>query len=407
MKRILISVQVAAIVFTSLFFASCGNGTQNVSSAESSNLAEALTAITSSQSDKVISSEKSSSGKTSSLSDASKTASAAVGASSKNAGTSGSVSKSYSKSSDQTAEKSGGMNIMAIGSSNVYRYFVPAVLYDNYGYYLQVVADASTSGKMIKYYIAEAEKLYDPDLYVVELRWFIKKQVPPKRNKSNLKNAYRDVIKIKDTAIRALAATEMLNMGLESNPVSLAKLKADEPKWFDTSNCTGLFDKTDEFFGYKPSAKCQKLATTDYSSVKQSKAFSTQSEADLRTLLEYCKKNKLNVLFTLSPYFMTESEMMLHNTAAEIVKSYGYKLFDSNKKLGAIGIDYSKDFYNEWHTNVYGARKYTEYLGKYIKSNYKLKSPLSDKQKSVLDNGLKSYNKKYADSMAKLQKKWG
>lgn len=407
MKRFLITLQVAAIVFTSLFFTSCGDGTQSAVSDTPSVISEAVlpSEETSQESSDGIYSEPESEAEASAASSANmQSVSSASAADSTSAAK---KSPGNSNSGTDTAVKSGGMNIMAIGSSNIYRYFVPAVLYEKYGVYSQVVADASTSGKMIKYYIAEGEKRYDPDLFVVELRWFIKKQVQPIRNKRNLNNAYRDVVKIKTASIRTSAAVEMLNIGLTGdNLLSAAELKQSNPKWFDTSNCTGLFDGSDKLNGYRIAAGYKKLAAVNYSGVTAKKAFSAATEADLRALLEYCKENKLNVLFTLSPYAMTESDMMLHNEAASIVKSYGFKLFDANKKLDAIGINYSTDFYNKWHTNACGAKKYTEYLGKYIKSNYKLKSSVSAKQKQSLNEGLANYKERYASALAKLEKKW-
>ncbi len=394
----------AAIVLTSLFFTSCGNDSaQSAVSDAASVVSEAEVAAEEVSSEASSAEAQSEAEANSSLESSANSQSSSVLSA---AGTVSAAKKSSgSSSSGTTTVTKSKLNIMAIGSSNIYRYFVPAVLYDKYGVYSQVVADASTSGKMIKYYIAEAEKRYDPDMYVVELRWFIKKQVQPIRNKRNLNNAYRDVIKIKTSSIRTSAAVEMLNIGLTGdNVLSAAELKQSNPKWFDTSNSTGLFDSSDKLGGYRIAAGYKKLATSDNSGVTAKKAFSEATEADLRALLEYCQTNKLNVLFTISPYVTTEDDMMLHNQAASIVKNYGYKLFDANKKLDAIGIDYSTDFYNKWHTNAYGARKYTEYLGEYINSNFKLKISLTSKQKQSLDEGLEYYNERYAAALAKLKK---
>ena len=35
-----------------------------------------------------------------------------------------------------------------------------------------------------------------------------------------------------------------------------------------------------------------------------------------------------------------------------------------------IGLDYTKDFYNEGHLNLWGNRKYSDYLSNFILNNY-------------------------------------
>ena len=61
-----------------------------------------------------------------------------------------------------------------------------------------------------------------------------------------------------------------------------------------------------------------------------------------------------------------------------IVESYGYDFKDYSHSYDEIGIDITHDFYNKEHLNIFGAQKYTSYLGGYITENYDINTEHSD-----------------------------
>lgn len=96
------------------------------------------------------------------------------------------------------------------------------------------------------------------------------------------------------------------------------------------------------------------------------------SEKTLIKLLEYCRKEKKDVLFVVCPYRITKEQKMMYNSIQRIVESYGFAFLDANEHYDDMEIDFSKDFYNINHVNVYGAEKYTRFLAEYIQENYDL-----------------------------------
>ena len=61
---------------------------------------------------------------------------------------------------------------------------------------------------------------------------------------------------------------------------------------------------------------------------------------------------------------------MKYNYMQRVINEYGFDFLNTNDYYNEIGLDYSKDFYNENHVNVFGAEKYTEFVADYIATNY-------------------------------------
>ena len=90
----------------------------------------------------------------------------------------------------------------------------------------------------------------------------------------------------------------------------------------------------------------------------------------LNDLLDYCDKLDKDVLFVVCPYEITQVDKSKYNTISEIIESRGYQFIDTNEYYEEMGIDYSKDFYNGDHP--FGAKKFTEFLERYICENYRM-----------------------------------
>lgn len=108
----------------------------------------------------------------------------------------------------------------------------------------------------------------------------------------------------------------------------------------------------------------------------------------LTELLEFCKVQDVEVMFVLSPIaIITKESEAKYNTIGDIVSAYGYNFINTNDYYEEIGLDFSKDFYNTRHVNLFGAEKYTAFLEKYIKENYDLPD---HGQKQIMNLGIEN-----------------
>ncbi len=95
-------------------------------------------------------------------------------------------------------------------------------------------------------------------------------------------------------------------------------------------------------------------------------------ETTLTEMLDYCKAEKVKVVFVLSAQYRDEQTLKWYNTMIDKIESYGFPLINELEDFDKIGLDAKTDFYNEWHTNIHGALKITDYLSKYLIKKYNL-----------------------------------
>ena len=132
----------------------------------------------------------------------------------------------------------------------------------------------------------------------------------------------------------------------------------------------------------------------------------SDGEAALRDFLETCKTAKTpNILFIQYPHLMVSdksySRHKRYNRAGEIIKEYGFEYIDFSAMANEIGINSEKYFYDSEHMNAYGQKKFSSYLGQYVKEKYDLQPiQLTDKQKkewAECEDYIDSYYKYYDD----------
>lgn len=91
----------------------------------------------------------------------------------------------------------------------------------------------------------------------------------------------------------------------------------------------------------------------------------------LRRIIEYCKSNNIEILITNLPYPADEEKIAISKYVQKIANEYevNYINFLNMNNIVNHDTDY---FDKEGHLNPSGARKITDYLGKYIKENYNI-----------------------------------
>ncbi|MCQ2518981.1 MAG: hypothetical protein MJ107_00475 [Lachnospiraceae bacterium] len=99
----------------------------------------------------------------------------------------------------------------------------------------------------------------------------------------------------------------------------------------------------------------------------------------LTDLLDFCKLNKLNVLFIVCPYPIGHNDYITFNAAKEVVNSYGYPFVNTNDYIDEMGLDFNFDFTDRAHLAVSGAEKYTGFLCDYLEEHYDLQDHRGEK----------------------------
>ena len=89
-------------------------------------------------------------------------------------------------------------------------------------------------------------------------------------------------------------------------------------------------------------------------------------------LLDYCKDNKLQVIFLVYPYSGQAATQQKYNYMERKVSEYGFDYLDISDYLDEIALDVSVDFYDIDHLSLLGSDKVSDFIGGYIDARYDL-----------------------------------
>ena len=137
---------------------------------------------------------------------------------------------------------------------------------------------------------------------------------------------------------------------------------------------------------FEPEASCEKGAIAKVGIVRsaaedrlpydQKMEAGTVGDQYLRRMIEDCQRRGIEVLLTYLPFPAEEKYQKEANYIAGLAEEYGV---DYINFLDMDVIDYQTDIYDkDGHLNPSGARKVTDYLGKYLVTNYGLQDHRSD-----------------------------
>ncbi|HCA04536.1 MAG TPA: hypothetical protein DEO32_01420 [Ruminococcaceae bacterium] len=306
-------------------------------------------------------------------------------------------------------EENNSLDVVYMGASEVYSDLAPGYAYKNNGVTSYLYASQASSILSYKYQLTELLKHQNPKLIVIELNSAVyanDEQVVKDENvrnyvdntplsfdKVDFVNSYTDknkeeylfpLIKYHDTW-KDLGD----NMGFIS---TIAKGRARGYNYLKgMMNQTVIFQST------------QRVVNDFIADINDKKPLTELSEKKLRELLRFCKdKNLDNVVFARFPHLVTRRTLdrcERSNTVEQIVTEYGFEYLNFEKNCEEIGLDYEKDFYNLDHLNVYGQRKFTDYITGFIGKKYGIKgSKLSDNRQAEWNSAYDYYNAYYSYS---------
>ncbi|EOS43377.1 hypothetical protein C810_03865 [Lachnospiraceae bacterium A2] len=269
------------------------------------------------------------------------------------------------------------LDMVYIGSSATYQYWQSLKAWNDCGFMSYAYATNSLEGDGILYYMKEVLKTHKPKLFVFEMR---------------------DNIEIAETLSEYVLRFGTDNMDLFSANRwqyihNFFKIR-NVPEEADVLSCyldifkyhtnIGNLALPEAWSYIDNRAKCKNKGwewVDAWESIPEPIGFKTEERKELGEremnvlieLLEFCKSQDAQVLFVVSPMaIITKDSEAKYNTVGDIVNKYGYNFINANDYYREIGLDFSKDFYNIRHVNLFGAEKYTAFLEKYIKENYDL-----------------------------------
>lgn len=279
------------------------------------------------------------------------------------------------------------VDAVMLGTSGMDRYWITPKAYEEQGLTVYPLSTDASPAWMIKIMLKEAEKRQDLKLVIIDMRAFTNSYA---EGSKKFDAASRRVIDGLDffslTRFEAINTTLKLRMKTGDpeaerwDPSYFFSFIKYHSKWeTDGFSFDEIEDPECEFLGfYMHSVNTIKRHGVTFESVKSDERAPIDPicKESLYDLMDYLSKKDYQVLFLDTPHYQNGNEAKRMNTICDILDENGfsYLVCDVDGRY-----DLKEDFYNDGHVNYYGAEKFTEWFGEYLRSTYDLPDRRLDK----------------------------
>lgn len=282
------------------------------------------------------------------------------------------------------------LDAVYIGSSNVLAFWNPMMAWEEYGIAVSTLATNSQPLTSAEFMIEEARKTQPNAKYIININTLGEITSVPRMHKvfSYLPfsmNKYNNVNRISD----------LYGFTDEEKMEFYFPIIGFHSRWNELVPAD-FKGKSNGFNGAIASPNYLGVSvdvSKGYTITENSTPLTETVETGLISLLDYCDKEKLEVLFITVPQSKDEENAGRYNTVNGMIKDRGYTVLDLMDKTEELGIFTDKDYYNRDHTNIHGSLKYTYYLAEYLIENHGFEDKRGNEAYSSWDEGLADYLK--------------
>ena len=281
-------------------------------------------------------------------------------------------------------EEKNSLDVVFIGASDIYTGFSSAYAYDRYGFTSYPYTTAGCPVLLWKTMLEETLSRQTPQLIVVEVNGVVYSKPEDLHNNAPM-HYVLDNMPLSWNKIRTVF--ECCNEGTDPVLSFFFPIIKYHSMWQDADELEAnyLDIRAQHKRGYtllRGVSSTPKIApelaefrdvTEDFTESEMAE----EAEQALIEFLEYCREKELNVLFTRFPHQIGFGDKdpvywnyQITNRAERIIQEYGFPFLNLERVTDEIGLDMTKDFYNENHLNIDGQRKVTEYLSQCLISEF-------------------------------------
>lgn len=270
------------------------------------------------------------------------------------------------------------LDVVCMGSSDVFTGYIPGKAYENYGYTSFDFASNSASVVLWKSQLKEILKHQNPQLIVIEINGALYES-SDKLFEDSFIRLYTDNIPFSINKVETVNECDLQEMPI-SYYLSFIKYRSDflSIDAIKKSIKESLYYKKQGFAalrGFMTHTHISDEINVIEGDFKERLPLNKEAEEYLIGFLEYCKeKNLNNIVFTRFPHRITNQDEVYRvyrsNRASDIISSYGYDFINLETSYNEIGLDVNRDFYNDDHLNIFGAQKLTKFLSEIIIKQY-------------------------------------
>ena len=275
------------------------------------------------------------------------------------------------------------IDIVCVGGSSTFVYWEPFLAWHEYGMTSYNFATNSAGAATMRGCVKEVIDIAHPALVVIDVRCFGGGEIEKLRLTENIEPGVRNITDSMDFNLnRFITVFDVMSFfnGFNDSDVDtwsyffdIAKYHTNIVNLVSAESYRHLFNNN-----YIAPFKGFEFITTDYHEyIEKPIDYKTNEIGELNPdikiclekVLDYLDSVKVQALFVCSPIPVTKKYQIQFNTVKKVVEERGYLFLNTNEYYDEMRLDFSMDFYNAWHVNVFGAEKYTRFVSDYIKSH--------------------------------------
>ena len=275
------------------------------------------------------------------------------------------------------------VDVVYIGSSAAREFYNASAGYFKEGIACYPLATSNQPVAAAEYLIRESLKSQSPQLFLIELRAVINK---------NIFDA--DIRKTTDSMHFSRNRLRLIDALLDQRVAAFPEEKPN--KWdyyFSYSTYHSRWEDltADDFpqgqvvFGHPYCTDIDPYSESDNSYCTDTLPVDPYIEDVLQDLFDYCRTLPQEVVFVCSPAILEEDQQRQIMYAGQLAEQAGFRFWNMNtpETVHQIGLDYALDFQNPAHVNSYGALKVTSYMAKELHDEYQIPDRRGGAQYSV------------------------
>lgn len=269
------------------------------------------------------------------------------------------------------------LDVAFLGSSHMLNGVLPVDLWDNYGIRAYNVGQHGQRLSMTYYYMKEVIEKQHPDVVVVDL--FYARETQENADIANLHKSL-DNLKLGKNKIEAIRNAAPKSQSWEFL----------YPAYLYHSRWNGLLEEDFTYLSEKPASPTGGAELRwgtfplEHTAPEVENGELTEDTVKwLNAILELGKATDTRVVFTVLPYLVMDYEQAAYQTAGQMALDAGAYFLDFNKRYSDIGFDFQTDLCDTEHLNPYGARKVTDYFGKYLTGTLGVDNHKEDKTNDI------------------------
>lgn len=280
------------------------------------------------------------------------------------------------------------IDVIGLGSSHMYCSLIPNVLWRDYSINAYVFSTQEQPIVASYYYLKEVLKTQTPKIVFLETHMF------------NIWDKYEYNDGLAGNAIESLKwSCNKIALINELVPAEFRQeyyipLLKYHDKWITKDFVKPYRGQLDPYRGYVFLSEQGEAPNISAEFDTEEITVNQKDMEYIYRFIKLAKEENLELVFVNAPAEHNQRIYQSQKILEKIANENEIKYIDGNKIVDNINIDVETDFYDTGHMNVYGAEKFTKFLGRYIENNFVLEKEYSKSTKEKLNEDLEKYEEK-------------